>query len=252
MEPTAKSCFVSVPLKHQATPVGDADASDRIEHVVLKLNGICRAATYEFATAVGRLVIDEFYRGDPTKWRERGLKSVSFRKLSRHPRLPMSPAALYRCVAIYELCQRIGIKEWRHVSTSHMRLVLPLGAVEQKRLLLHAEADRWSVRQLTEEIRKWANAHDLPETDGRAGASVTVDSGGTVQILEECMTIVDSVRREATRVADFASTPTIHRLTLRLKKLCLVLRSRVERDISRCGDASSTEPELRGCGPKTA
>jgi hypothetical protein len=72
--------------------------------------------------------------------------------LARHPDLPMSPAALCRSVAIYELSHRLEVARWKRISTSHIRLVLPLPHAEQARLLGLAEGHSWSVSRLNEEI----------------------------------------------------------------------------------------------------
>jgi hypothetical protein len=126
--------------------------TEEIERVVLELNRICKSATFDFAMKVGRIVVDHFYAGKLEGWRHRGAKDVSFRKLAKHPDLPMSPSALYRSVAIYEVCTRLEIDSWRHVSTSHIRLVLGLPGPEQARLLREAEGEEWSVRRLQDEI----------------------------------------------------------------------------------------------------
>jgi hypothetical protein len=135
---------------------GRVSGADDVEQVVGELNSICKAATLDFALAVGALIIRRFYGGDLTVWRSRGVKTASFRRLSRHPSLPMSPAALYRSVAIFEMCERLGIKKWKHVSTSHMRMTLGLSMEEQRALLQTAELNRWTVRQLSEEIARRA------------------------------------------------------------------------------------------------
>lgn len=132
--------------------IGALDVNDPIDRVVLALNKICKTATLDFAIAVGQLVINGCYGGDLASWRARGEKDVSFRKLARHCFLPMSPVALYRSVAIYELCERLDVRRWKHVSTSHLRLVLPLAPEQQSRLLQVAEVDGWPVRRLEQEI----------------------------------------------------------------------------------------------------
>ncbi len=144
----------AIPSVDHATEAGAGlSREDRaIDHLVVELNRIGRAATFDFTIAIGKLVIDRLYRGDLVAWRHRGLKATSFRRLAKHPDLPMSPGALYRCVAIYELCERLGIRSWKHVSTSHLRLVLPLSPNDQERLLSTAETSHWSVRQLEHEI----------------------------------------------------------------------------------------------------
>ena len=130
-----------------------------IERVVQELNALGRAATFDFALSVGSLIIKGLYGGDIGTWRHRGKKHNSFRRLAEHPNIPMSADSLYRCVAIYELCERLGAKEWKHICTSHCRLVLPLPMHEQERLLKAAESERWPVRQLRQQIAA------LPEKD---------------------------------------------------------------------------------------
>jgi hypothetical protein len=127
-------------------------AETKVERVVRQLNAICKTATFDFAMSVGKLIIDNFYSGDLEAWRSRGIKNVSFRRLANHPDLPMSATALYRSTAIYEVCRRIGADDWKHLSTSHVRLVLPLPPNQQVRLLKRAEADGWSVQRLREEV----------------------------------------------------------------------------------------------------
>jgi hypothetical protein len=123
-----------------------------VEKIVRQLNAMCKNATFDFAMSVGKLIVDNFYGGDIAAWRNRGPKDISFRKLANHPDLPMSAAALYRSTAIYELCQRVGASNWKHISTSHCRLVLPLPMGQQTRLLERAETNHWTVQRLREEI----------------------------------------------------------------------------------------------------
>ena len=125
----------------------------QIERVVRQLNTIGKTATFEFAHQVGKLIVDTFYSGDLMRWRTRDpTKDVSFRKLSRHPDLPMSAAALYRSVCTYELCERLNLRSWRHISASHLRLVLPLSDRDQEKVLRTAEVHAWPVRRLDEEV----------------------------------------------------------------------------------------------------
>jgi hypothetical protein len=131
-----------------------------VERVVIELNRICKAATFDFSMRVGLLIIDNFYAGDLGAWRHRGEKSVSFRKLAKHPNLPMSPSSLYRCVAIYEVCVCLGVDGWKHVSPTHVRTVLALPRHQQSELLHTAEAEAWTVRRLREAIVRLRSAPD--------------------------------------------------------------------------------------------
>jgi hypothetical protein len=126
---------------------------DVLEAVVRRLNALSKKATLQFSLDVGKVIVDHIYGGDLSLWRHRNPdKEFSFRRLAGHPALPLSPVALYRCVAIYELCARIGVASWAHVSTSHLRLVLPLTGDEQVRMLHLAEMQRWSVTRLDQEV----------------------------------------------------------------------------------------------------
>jgi len=133
--------------------LGHIGIEGQVQRVVIQLNKICKSATLDFALAVGQVIITNFYGGDLDRWRARGTRlELPLRKLAKHPDLPMSFLALYRSVSIYEICARLGVHGWKHVSTSHIRLVLPLRTADQCRLLELAESRRWTVRRLDQEI----------------------------------------------------------------------------------------------------
>src|SRR6185437_7260192 len=123
----------------------------------LKLNRLCRRSTLDFALSVGRLIVAELYVGDLEHLRSRNpRKDSSLRKLAKHPDLPMSPAGLCRSVAMFELHERLGGASWKHVSTSHMRLVLPLAPADQEHLIRMAEKNRWTTRRLADDVASLA------------------------------------------------------------------------------------------------
>jgi len=171
---------------HAPSSSSNAKLDDVVERVVLKMNSICRKATFDFSISIGQLVIDNFYGGKIVGWRKRGPKHASLRRLAKHPDLPMSAGALYRCVAIYELCQRLGASQWKHVCTSHVRVVLPLQPPDQVRLLIAAESHRWPVRRLTEEVAKHRGC--ASDTRGRGGRKALSHFGRTVRVLQRCLT----------------------------------------------------------------
>lgn len=158
------SSLNSAPL--ESTRLQGSDyASDRL---VSEINALSKAATLQFALSVGDLVIQRLYLGDIGRWRSRDpTKEMSLRRISRHPNLAMSPAMLYGCIAIYELFERLDMQTWRHVSTSHMRLILPLKHDDQARLLRLTELNRWSVRRLEEEAAAVMRACTLAPKGGR-------------------------------------------------------------------------------------
>jgi hypothetical protein len=168
-------------------PVVMAGSVDRVDRVVAELNTICKTAALDFALTVGRSVIDGCYGGDLQGWRTRGVKSASFRKLARHPNLPMSAASLYRCVAIYELSHRLAIARWAHISCSHLRVVLPCCPLEQERLLQAAETNRWTVRRLHEEAAQVRGGARLVETVRHGGRKPRSRLKVTLRSLEKCI-----------------------------------------------------------------
>ena len=128
---------------------------DELNRVVAQIGRLTRTASLEFALTVGGLIIHHFYGGNTDTWRLRGPKTSSFRRLAEHPNLPMSPGALYRCVAVFELCDRLGApSRWRNLGASHLRVVLGISEPDQERLLATANSQRWTVKALQDEVRK--------------------------------------------------------------------------------------------------
>jgi hypothetical protein len=138
----------------------DRELSDEeLNLLVTKLVQISREASREahldHAIRVGSLVIHYFYGGDLQLWRSKGPKTTSFRRLAMHPELPMSASVICRCVAIFDVCQRLDVvSRWRRITLSHLRLVLRLNTSAQQQLLATANAHRWTVNQLEAEARK--------------------------------------------------------------------------------------------------
>jgi hypothetical protein len=120
-----------------------------IDAFVDSLREVCHKATLELALHVGRLVIDTFYQGDVTLWRMHGKGHPSLRMLARRHDLPISPAHLYRCVAIYEISHRVpALSTWKQLGMSHVRAVIGLSQDDQKRLLESAAEGRWTAQRL--------------------------------------------------------------------------------------------------------
>lgn len=130
-----------------------------IDEFVETLRGLCSTATLALALRVGRLVVDTFYEGDLALWRACGKGHPSLRCLAKRQDLPMSAPRLYRCVAIYELSQRLPrVSTWKHLGSSHVRIVLGLPENEQEPLLELAELKKWTVQRLESEARRFRGA----------------------------------------------------------------------------------------------
>lgn len=172
---------------------------DQMTLVVKKLYQITRESTLDYAIRVGSLIIHYFYNGDARVWRSRGPKMQSFRRLASHPQLPMSPSTLYRCVAVFELCERLNIVErGSYLTVSHLRCVLRLDERDQRRLISAANAERWSVERMQREVRQIASFSATSQR--RQPASELVCFGRSV----------DKLLRSGSRVID--SLPALERV----------------------------------------
>jgi hypothetical protein len=209
-----------------------------IAKVVFQLNTLAKAATFDFAMAVARIVIREFYAGDLSVWRKRGHKDVSFRALADHPQLSMSASALYRSVAMYELCDRLQISDRNHLSTSHLRLVLPLPQEEQARLLQEAESKHWSVRHLEGEISMLVSRRVRHQRGGRKPRSHVK---ATIESLAACLHGCD-----LDRAVDIEDTPESVEALLdmldRVRDACAVLEHRITQRLP----GARTDPPPKG------
>jgi hypothetical protein len=161
---------------------------DQLNLAVSKLCQITRESMLDYSIRVGSLVIHYFYGGDVKAWRSRGPKTHSFRRLAKHPQLPMSASSLYRCVAIFELCDRLNVvSRWSRITVSHLRVVLPFDEKEQCRLMSAANAERWSVQRLEQEARKVSSSG---ARRGRPAAPELVRFGRSVEKLHRSSSLV--------------------------------------------------------------
>jgi hypothetical protein len=222
-------------LKKACTPCltsSDVGTDAAIDGVVHRLNALARIATLDFAISVGRLIVETFYAGDIDSWRDRSVKDVFFRKLSRHPDLPMSATALYRSVAIYELSLRLPTDHWTRLSASHLQLVLPLSRPEQERLLQLANTHEWPVRRLRAEIV--AQGHATTDPHGslaeRPGKSRWKHTANTTK---ECIDSVSAMLEDTDSDCDLSpeSAVSITDMLSRLQSACAQLERRLRRTL---------------------
>lgn len=154
----------------------------QLDEVVHQLNGICRSSSLEFALRIGALIIQHFYGGKTEVWRDRGPKLHSFRRLAEHPELTLSAGALYRCVAIFEMCERLRAPaRWQRLGASHLRAVVGIPAEKQEYLLTKANNERWSVQVLQ------AEAQGLRTGRNRGGRRASSRLGKHIRALDRCL-----------------------------------------------------------------
>jgi DNA-binding NarL/FixJ family response regulator len=226
---------------------------DPVERVVLQLNALCKATTLNFALAVGGLIIRQFFGGDLRYWRSREQKhELSLRRLARHPHLPMSVSALYRSIAIYELCERLDIKSYRHVSTSHIRLVLPLPAEEQTRLLQLTESNRWTVRRLDEEAQAIRSRYPSSSDHARGGRNHHSPLRAALHLVRRCVDAVVSLASDETSEGEYSPEQVRDAVELlrEAARACALLETRLSRAMP-AGASSSmrTRTELSSLAP---
>jgi hypothetical protein len=166
----------------------DAISNELLDDVVSQLNRVCRASSLEFALRVGAIIIYHFYKGDTDAWRTRGPKLNSFRRLAEHPELPMSAAALYRCVAVFELCDRLNApSRWRRLGASHLRVVLGVPHERQEKLLSAANEERWSVQALEHRARQFKQQRH------QGGRRVQSPLARNLRLLDQCLMDCEAV-----------------------------------------------------------
>jgi hypothetical protein len=159
-------------------------SDEELDLVVAQLRRITRTASLEFALRVGAVILHHFYDGDTQAWRSRGPKVASFRRLTEHPHLPFSAGTLYRCVAIYELCDRLNaVKRWECLSVSHLRLVLSLDHKDQERMLGAANDRRWTVNDLRLAMRE-----NRPNRVARGGRRPQPPVTKALRAIQRCLT----------------------------------------------------------------
>jgi hypothetical protein len=225
----------------------EAVAEERVEDLVLRLNAICKTATLNFALSVGGLIVQSLYSGDLDRWRSRNpKKDRSLRKLARHPNLPMSPEALYRSVAIFEICQRLGISSWQHISTTHVRMVLPLLPDQQANLLEAAEKNKWSARRLDEEVAS-LRQRDPSTCTNRGGQRRPSRLRIAIRRVEQVITIVDAILgpdQEASTEPSPESVRTAIEVMQLAAERCAALEGRLERHV--LDPSTSSSPAMAG------
>lgn len=154
----------SLEQSSDVTPIVSSGV-DLVDDTVRRINQMHDQAGLALAIAVGRLVVERFFAGDMDRVRSRDpSKDMSLRKLANHPDLRVSATQLYRCIAVSELCARLGVSPGEHrLGVSHLREVLGLPSPVQRQLIDAAIQHGWSRRQIAAEVREYRRG----SADGR-------------------------------------------------------------------------------------
>jgi hypothetical protein len=140
-------------MRTQTAAAVRADDAE-LHHVISELSQILQETGLQRTLAIGRLVLDRFFHGSAQAWRDRRRnKNNSVRRLADCVECPLSRSALNQAIGVYALVQTLPSPEQLEaLGASHFSLVLPLPPHEQEHWLRCASAERWSVRELRQEL----------------------------------------------------------------------------------------------------
>ncbi|HYP99354.1 MAG TPA: hypothetical protein VER96_11850 [Polyangiaceae bacterium] len=150
---------------------GNTVAPD-LDALTLRVNEICRSATFDLAFRIGELIIKELFANDTDLWEKERTHARSYRALASRGDLALSPSALCRAVGVYSLVEQMGGRErWHHLGASHFQEVLSLGLEARRDLLTLAEEQQWPVSRLRIEAARYhrrGRAHSAANRQARS------------------------------------------------------------------------------------
>ena len=131
-------------------------SSDRaLDKIVQELQEIQRGSGLERTLAVGKVVLSGFFAGDPQLWRDRRRnKNNSIRRLAGRSDCPFCKSALNEAVGVYVAVVGLPcVRTFGHISASHIAATLVLTEEEERSdVLQRAERERWSVREIKQQV----------------------------------------------------------------------------------------------------
>ena len=125
-----------------------------LDDVVAELREIDRRTGVDRVLAMGELILNRFFGGNPLAWRDRRKnKNNSIRRLANRDDCPFCRSALNEAVGVYVAVLEIpSVRTFGHIYASHVACVLALPPAQREEVLKHAEDQGWSVRELREEV----------------------------------------------------------------------------------------------------
>jgi len=125
-----------------------------LDRVVQELQEIQRGTGLERTLAVGKAVLSGFFGGNPQLWRDRRRnKNNSIRRLAERPDCPFCKSALNEAVGVYVAVVALPcVRTSGHITASHIAAPLVLSDQERSDVLERAERERWSVREIKQQV----------------------------------------------------------------------------------------------------
>jgi hypothetical protein len=141
-----------------------------LDQVVAELREIDRRTGIDRTLAIGELVLNRFFGGDPTVWRDRRRnKNNSIRRLASRKDCPFCRSALNEALGVYVAVLELPcVRTFGHIYASHVACVLALPLTERQGILEIAEREQLSVRELRQRVVRMRR--DRGERRGRPSA----------------------------------------------------------------------------------
>ncbi len=104
--------------------------------------------------AIGELMLNECFGGDPQLWHDRRRnKNNSIRRLAERADCPLCKSALNEAIGVYAAVATMPhLRTYEHVASSHIAAVLVLPPEMRRPVLDEAEHSRWSVREVKQRV----------------------------------------------------------------------------------------------------
>lgn len=121
-----------------------------MDRVVMELREIERRSGIDRTLAIGQIILNDFFSGDPASWRDRRKnKNNSVRRIAERADCPFCKSALNEAVAVYVAVLKLPrVRTFGHIGASHVSSVLKLDEGRQLELLEAADREQLSVREL--------------------------------------------------------------------------------------------------------
>lgn len=167
-----------------------------VDCVLEDLKELYARSGLERTLAIGELLLTRFFEGSPAVWKSRRRnKNNSIRRLAARKDCPLRRSALNDAIAVFAAVSATpSVRTYGHIGTSHVAAAATLQADQRADLLRTAEARRWTVRQLKEEIVNWrrlqGDRRGRPPSTGDTKLLTAIVSA--VARLERAMDLLDA------------------------------------------------------------
>ena len=137
---------------HDAEP--DVVDESMLAEVVAALQEFDRHAAWSRTCAIGALILDKFYSGDPGRWRVKSrAKHHSLRRLASQPHCPLKKSALADAINVFLFAkQHPEVRELENIAPGHVSRVLRLESHSATEWLQTASRERLSVKALASRL----------------------------------------------------------------------------------------------------